>query len=92
MREVAVPKNTDSRASAVGQLGFSDIQGPLELPRMHGKRYALSFMDDINRLNMKKSGVLLKFQEFAAEHGAPKCPHTDNGGEYSSNAFRILCR
>ena len=68
MREVAVPKNTDSRASAVGQLCFSDIQGSLELRRMHGKRYTLSFMDDINRLDMKKSGVLLKFQEFAAEY------------------------
>ena len=93
MLEVAVPKKTGSRASAVGQRVFSDIQGPFEVPSMHGARYALSFIDDFSRLVVvkylaKKSDTLLKFQEFVAEHGAPKCLRTDNGGEYSSNAFR----
>ena len=93
MLEVAVPKKIGSRASAVGQRVFSDIQGPFEVPSMHGARYALSFIDDFSRLAVfkylaKKSDALLKFQEFVAEHGAPKCLRTDNGGEYSSNAFR----
>ena len=77
MHEVAVPKKTDSRASAVGQRVFSDIQGPFEVSSMHGARYALSFIDDFSRLVVfkylvKKSDALLKFQEFVAEHGASK--------------------
>ena len=64
---------------------------------MHGTHYALSFIDDISRLAvvkylMKKSDALLKFQEFVAKHGATKCLRTDNGGEYSSKAFRRFCR
>ena len=78
MHEVAVSKKIDNRASAVGQRVFSDIQGPFEVPSMHGARYALSFIDDFSRLAVvkylvKKSDALLKFQEFVAEHGAPKC-------------------
>ena len=97
MHEVAVPKKTDSRVSAVGQRVFSDIQGLFEIPSMHGARYALSFIDNFSRLAVvkylvKKSDALLKFQEFVAEHGALKCLRTDNGGEYSSNAFRSICR
>ena len=97
MHEVAVPKKTDSKALAVGQRVFSDIQGPFEVPSMHGARYALSFIGDFSRLAVvkylvKKSDALLKFQEFVAAHGAPKCLRTDNGGEYSSNAFRRFCR
>ena len=93
MHEVAVPKKTESRASAVRQRVFSDIQGPFELRSY----YALSFIDDFSRLVVvkylvKKSDALLKFQEFVAEHGASKCLRTDNGGEYSSNAFRRFCR
>ena len=64
---------------------------------MHGTHYALSFIDDFSRLAvvkylMKKSDALLKFQEFAAKHGATKCLGTENGGEYSSKAFRRFCR
>ena len=97
MHEVAVPKKTDSRASAVGQRVFSDIQGTFEVPSMHGARYALSFIDKFSRLAVvkylvKKSDALLKFQEFVGEHGAPKYLRTDNGGEYSSNASKRFCR
>ena len=64
---------------------------------MHGARYALSFIDKFSRLAVvkylvKKSDALLKFQEFVAEHGAPKYLRTDNGGEYSSNASKRFCR
>ena len=91
MHEAAVPKKTDSRASAVGQRVFSDIQGLFEVPSMHGACYALTF-DDLSRLAvvkylMNNSDALLNIQEFVAEHGAPKCLRTDNGGEYSTNAF-----
>ena len=44
---------------------------------------------------VKKSDALLKFQEFVAEHGEPKSLQTDNGSEYSSNAFveyKRFCR
>ena len=97
MHKVAVPKKTDSRASAVGQWVFIEVQGPFEVPSIHGARYALSFIDDFSRLAVvkylvKKNDALLKFLEFVAEHGAPKCLRTDNGGEYSSNAFRRICR
>ena len=50
MHEVAVPKKTDSRASAVGQRVYSDIQGPIEVTSMHDARYALIFIDDFSRL------------------------------------------
>ena len=97
MHEVAVPKKTDSRASAVGQRVYSDIQGPFEVTSMHDARYALIFIDDFSRLAVvnylvKKSDALLKFQEFVAEHGAAKCLRTDNGGDCSSNAFKRFCR
>ena len=64
---------------------------------MHGARYALSFVDNFSRLAVvkylvKKSDALLKFQKFVAKHGAPKCLRTDNGDEYSLNAFRRFCR
>ena len=91
MQKVAVPKKTDSRASAVGQRVFSDFQGPSEVPSMYGTRYAL-LHDDISRLAVvkyvvKKSDALLKFlKEFVAEYGAGKCLRTDNGGELSSNS------
>ena len=87
MHEIAVPKKTNSRASAVGQRVFSEIQRPFEVPSMHGaSRLA------VVKYLVKKSDALLKFQEFVAEHGAPKCLRTDNGGEYSSNAVRKICR
>ena len=97
MHEKAAPKKTDSRASAVGQRVFNENQGPFEVPSMHGARYALSFIDDFSWLAVvkylvKKSDALLKFQEFVAEHAAPKSLGTDNGGEYSSNAFKRICR
>ena len=97
MHEVAMPKKTENRATAVGQRVFSDIQGPFEVASMHGARYAVSFIDDFSRLAVvkylvKKSDTLSKFKDFVAEHGTPKCLRTDNGGEYSSNAFRMFCR
>ena len=59
-------------------MGQPDIRGPFEVPSMHGARNALSFIDDFNPLAVvkylvKKSDALLKFQEFLAENGAPKC-------------------
>ena len=97
IHEVSMPNKTDSRASALGQRVFSDIQGPFEVLSMHGARYALSFIDDFSRLAVvkymvKKSDALLKFQEFVAELGAPKCLRTDSGDENSSNAFSRFCR
>ena len=50
MHEVALPKKTDSR----GQRVFGDIQEPFEVPRIHGTRYAFSFMDDFSRLAVVK--------------------------------------
>ena len=83
VHEISAPKKTDSRASAVGQRVFSDIQGPFEVSSMHGARYALSFIDNFSWLAevkhlVKKSDALLKFQEFVAENGAPKCLRIDN--------------
>ena len=67
MHEVALPKKTDSR----GQRVFSDIQGPFDVPRIHGTRYAFSFIDDFSRLAVvkylvKESDALPKFQELVA--------------------------
>ena len=75
---------------------FSDIQGQFEVPSMYGTRYALSFIEDFSRLAVvkylvKKSDALLKFHKFVAEHAAPNCLRTDNGGENSSKGFERLC-
>ena len=54
MHEVAEPKKTDSRPSAVGQRLSSDIQAQYEVPSMHGARYTMSFIDDFSRLAVVK--------------------------------------
>ena len=92
MQEVAVPKKTDSRASAVVPRVFSYIQGPFDVASMHGARYALSVIYDSSWLAVikylvRKSDALPKFIQIVTEHGATKCLRNDNGGKYSSNAF-----
>ena len=92
MHEAAVPEKSDKRASAVEQRVFSDIQGPFEVPSMHGAGYSLSFIDDFRGLAIlkylvKKSDDLLKILEFVAEHEALKCMRTDNRIEYFCKCF-----
>ena len=68
----------------------------------HGRRkYFLTFIDDASRklwvyFLKTKHEVFQHFQEFHAmverETGKKlKCLRTDNGGEYTSNAFEAYC-
>ena len=40
MHEVAMPKKTESRASAVWQRVFNGIEGEFEVPSKHGDQYS----------------------------------------------------
>ena len=75
----------------------SDICGPFSTARSWGYRYFISFVDDYSRyvyirLIRKKSEALDEFQ-FYVRSFKNKDQHdiqtfrSDNGGEYTSNAF-----
>lgn len=99
----AFPKS-DHRSKGALDLIHSDICGPMSSLSIGGKfKYYISFIDDFSRkmwiyfLTSKESGeVLRKFQEFKAlvenQIGRRiKVLRTNNGGEYTSHAFKKFC-
>ena len=90
-------KKTQTRRKQKGELVFSNIQGPSEVPRLHGARYALTFIDDFSRYAVvhfvvRKSDTLECFKEYVVRYGAPTELRTDKGGEYTSTAFKNYCK
>jgi hypothetical protein len=75
----------------------SDLLGPIQVEAFPGnKKYIISFIDDYSKftqvyLMKNKSESLDKLKKFIAEIGIPRELHTDNGGEYTSNAFKEFC-
>ena len=49
LHELPVPKQTQTKSKHKGERVFSDIQGPFEMPSLHGAQYALMFIDDFGR-------------------------------------------
>ena len=97
LHELPVPKQTQTRSKHKGERVFSDIQGPFEVSSLHGARYALTFIDDFSRYAVvnfvvRKSDTLESFKEYVVRYGAPTELRTDNGGEYTSTAFKNYCK
>ncbi|CAL5376159.1 unnamed protein product [Camellia sinensis] len=93
--------STSKRKTEVLNLVYSDVCGPIEVESLGGRKYFLTFIDDASRklwvyFLKTKDEVFQHFQEFHAiverETGKKlKCLRTDNGGEYTSNAFAAYC-
>ena len=89
-----------SRATQPLQRVFSDVCGPMRTLSLSGSRFVVSFIDDFSRFAVlyfvkQKSEVLDCFKRYKAEYGqaGKLCIlRSDNGGEYSSNAFARFCR
>ncbi len=92
MHELPVPKWTNNRATAKGEIIFTVIQGSLKRQTMQGARYAISFIDDFSRYAVVKFMVHKKeapemYKLFIAVCGAPKQLRSNNDGEYSSRVL-----
>ena len=97
LHELPVPRQTQTRAKLKGERVFSDIQGPFEVPSLQRARFALTFIDDYSRYAVvnfvvRKSDTLECFKEYLVRYGAQKALWTDNGGEYTSTAFKNYCK
>ena len=87
-----------TRATQVGQLIHSDLCGPMHVETPRGSRYFVLFTDDCSSyrtayLVKHKSDVAERFQEYInllrSETGQKiSTLRTDNGGEFTGNAFK----
>ena len=87
--KVSVPKETEVKKLFIDELGH------LKPPSVHGFRYVLMIVDELNKFKVVKfwrtrSEALEKFQEFIAEHGIPKVVMFDNGKEFSGKFFQTV--
>ena len=92
---------SDSRSAGILDLIHSDVSGRMSSPSLSGFEYYVLFIDDYSRKTwiyfLKTKGEAFKrFQEFKAlvENQTGKkirCLRSDNGGEYTSNAFDDFC-
>jgi transposase InsO family protein len=93
--------NSDNRTRGILDLIHSDICGPMSSVSLSGYEYYVTFIDDHSRKTwiyfMKtKDKVFSRFQEFKAlvenQTGRKiKTLRSDNGGEYTSKAFKDFC-
>jgi 5'-3' exoribonuclease 2 len=98
---MSVPKRSLWRASKQLQLVHSDLCGPIKPASNNGKRYILSFIDDLTRKAWvyflhEKSETFAIFKSFKVcvekELGAYiTCLRTDRGGEFCSKEFKEFC-
>ncbi|KAG8478423.1 hypothetical protein CXB51_028191 [Gossypium anomalum] len=95
------PANTTWRASSKLELVHTDVCGPMRTESLSGNRYFILFIDDYTRycwvyFLKHKSKVVQVFMKFKAametETGCKiKTIRSDNGAEYTSAQFQILC-
>jgi transposase InsO family protein len=93
--------SSDSRSKGILDLIHSDVCGPMSLVSLSGYEYYVTFIDDYSRKTwiyfMKiKDEVFSQFQEFKSlvenQRGRKiKTLRSDNGGEYTSKAFKDFC-
>jgi transposase InsO family protein len=93
--------SSDSRTGGILDLIHSDVCGPMSSPSLSGYEYYVTFIDDHSRKTWiyfmrTKNEVLSRFQEFKAlvenQTGRKiKTLRSDNGGEYTSKAFKDFC-
>lgn len=92
----------DKKAKRILEVISTDVCGPINPPTHDGKRYFVTFIDHFSHfcicyLLTRKNEVLEKFQEYVKSAEAKfntkieriRC---DNGGEYSSQAFKDFCK
>lgn len=95
--------STDNqRSSRVLELVHSDVSGPFTPGTYDCKKYFVTFIDDFSHFTVvyllrSKDEVLECFEQYSAKvtaHFGLKIARIrcDNGGEYTSKAFRMLCR
>ena len=96
-----MPKEATFHATKILQLIHSNVCGPFCTNSLGGARYFVTFIDDFSRKTWiyfltHKSQVLTKFQHlvnllrnFTGQ--TIQTLRTDNGGEYTSSAFRDYC-
>ncbi|KAI5680165.1 hypothetical protein M9H77_01392 [Catharanthus roseus] len=95
------PKGKTQRARELLQIVHSDLCGPINPISNGGKRYIMTFIDDLSRKTwayflQEKSEALTAFKVFKAvvekEAGCPiQVLRTDRGGEYNSHEFADFC-
>lgn len=91
-------REPDERARSVLDLVHCDLAGPIDPVAKDGFKYALSFVDDYSGLIMvyflkHKSDALLATKRFIADitpYGSVKRLRSDEGTEFTSNAFETL--
>lgn len=96
-----MPKEATYHASKILELVYSDVCRPFKINSTGGARYFVTFVDDFSRklwvyFISHKSEVLTKFQHFvhlmeSSTKHTIQTLRTDNGGEYTSQAFNDFC-
>ena len=92
-----------TRSQRVGEVVHSDVCGPMDTQGSAGARYFVTFIDDKSRFIsiypiVRKSDVVSRFKEFVEKLERELGMRTvrqvisDNGGEYTGEAFRRFCK
>lgn len=91
-------RKTDTKAGEALELVHTDLAGPIKPTSQDGYKYAISFTDDFSGaisvyFLKNKSDTTLATEKFLADcapYGRVKCIRSDNGTEYTGNAFQSL--
>ena len=96
-----MPKTATFHATHILELIHSDVCGPFRVSSTGGARYFVTFIDDFSRKTWvyflsQKSQVLEKFKHFVRmmktiTGRTVAALRSDNGGEYTSTAFKDFC-
>jgi len=92
-------REPDARASAPLELVHTDLAGPITPTGRDGFRYAISFIDNYSGMICvyflkHKSDAVAATKRFLADvapYGTVKRLKSDNGTEYTSKEFQLLC-
>ena len=94
--------SSESKAKGILEIIHSDVCGPMSSSYLRGYVYYIYFINEFSRMKwiyfMKnKDEVFNKFKEFKAlieDHTENKIKtfRSNNGGEFTSNEFKELCK
>lgn len=95
-------QTSETKTQQILELIHTDIMGPMETASISGKRYCLTFIDDFSRkvwvrFLKRKDETFNEFKAFRVmiekQTGSQiKIIRSDNGGEYTSEAFEKYCQ